>query len=79
MSGKLAVMPVNDVRAVLLQMLIEEKVRKDPFMLQLAISLTEYMKDVERWHHVRDNQGGIPEFDSAQAVTDYVDQARGGK
>lgn len=55
MSGPIPVMPVFDLRAVLLELLIKGRERKDAQMVHLAVSMTEYLKDAERWRFFMEN------------------------
>lgn len=78
-KNPIPVLSMDDVRANVLVALIAARDKPSPETVQLLVSISEYLKDAERWHWVRDNQGGIPEFATPQEVIEHVDVCRGFK
>jgi hypothetical protein len=79
MSDDTPILSIAEVSGQLGQTLIQAQATGDIRVMHIVRSIASYLVDAERWHYVRDNQGGIPELDSPQAVTEYVDKARGAK
>lgn len=72
MSGPLPVMSLDKIREALGMALADERVKRDPKMSLISLSLGEYLKDAERWAYVRDYE--IPAGMLAKETTAYVDQ-----
>jgi hypothetical protein len=83
MSGPIHVMPVNDLRAVLLDLIIRGRERNDAEMVHLAVSMTEYLKDAERFQFLMNNSNpqkdlcGLLVEGRAEDFRKRVDELRG--
>lgn len=55
MSGPIPTMPLDKLKIALGVALDDERVRHDPKMLLICLSMAEYLKDAERWHHVAEH------------------------
>lgn len=55
MSGPIPTMSLDKLKEALGVALDDERVRHDPKMLLICLSIGEYLKDAERWQHVAEN------------------------
>lgn len=69
----LAAIPIPELQALVGSAINVCKGHKDTRGLHVWVSVAEYLKDAQRWQHVRDNCGGIPEFETPTATQDHVD------
>lgn len=72
MSGPIFILPLDQLRKIVGDTIEACKTQGSIHMLHAAVSISEYLKDAERWAHVRDYE--IPAGMSAKETTAYVDQ-----
>ncbi len=79
-------MPILDLRAVLLELLISSRDKPDERSRELqllAISMTEYLKDAERWQYVKEHYVQVLDADMGEMMPDqfqaWVDARIAGK
>lgn len=67
------IISLADVRANVLVGLIAARDKSDLQMVQLLVSISEYLKDAECWHYVKDQCIAIPELGTPADIQAFVD------
>lgn len=71
MAGPIARLPIADVQAYLGDSIKRlQEIGAGGQMLQLALSMNEYLKDAERWHYAEGHS--LPELNGKE-LRDFVD------
>lgn len=55
MSNQIPVMPLDTLRSRIGEWIEDSKQHKLPLPTVVLMSISEYLKDAERWQHVKDN------------------------
>ena len=72
MAGPIARLPIADVQAYLGDSIKKlQEIGATGRMLQLALSMAEYLKDAERWHYAEGHS--LPEQLSGKELCSFVD------
>lgn len=74
--SNLPVIPLQDLRLTLLGLLQQSRESSDAQLVHLSVSMLEYLRDAERWHHVAENTVQWNNFEPRTAADfrKWVDQ-----
>lgn len=75
MIGPIPLMPIPEIQEYLGDSIKSLKRLGSQNMLQMAMSIAEYMKDAQRWQYVRDSDLDTSQFTSFKEMQEHVDEA----
>lgn len=70
MSSTIPTLSIDKLRMAIGAALDDERVRHDPKMLLICLSMAEYLKDAERWHYAEGHT--LPTLNGKE-LRDFVD------
>lgn len=67
-------LPIKAVQDYLGEQITILRGQKRPRALHMALSVSEYMKDAQRWRYFRDNLVAIPDGITPEGIEKYIDK-----